>query len=116
MANGGEGLHRNRTQEVAGSSPASSTGERPAKQAFLFSRKATKLAENSTWSSFGQVARRNIDPSYHSFRRKCRFPAALPSRLTNSNRRPHSMNKGGASTGRSVHRSVMAGVGVGAGA
>ena len=30
------GFRRNRTQEVAGSSPASSTGERPAYAAFRF--------------------------------------------------------------------------------
>jgi len=48
---------RDRTQEVAGSSPASSTSKRPAQRAFSFSGLATKNSENAPWSSFGQVTR-----------------------------------------------------------
>jgi hypothetical protein len=36
MANGGDGFRRNRTQEVAGSSPASSTHESPANRKIWF--------------------------------------------------------------------------------
>jgi hypothetical protein len=42
MANGGEGRRRNRTQEVAGSSPASSTTERPAKAGLSSSVERTR--------------------------------------------------------------------------
>ena len=55
MARPGEASRVNRTQEVAGSSPASSTKKRPAQLAFLFSGLATKKSENAVWSSFGQV-------------------------------------------------------------
>jgi hypothetical protein len=46
-----------RTQEVAGSSPASSTSKRPAQRAFCFSWRTTSLARLARWSSFGQAAR-----------------------------------------------------------
>jgi len=55
MATGDEALHRNRTQEVAGSSPASSIAKRPANAAFMFSTMRTKTVEIDPWSSFGQV-------------------------------------------------------------
>src|SRR5204863_9213598 len=42
MASAGDAFRVNRTQEVAGSSPASSTSKRPARRAFLFSGLATK--------------------------------------------------------------------------
>jgi hypothetical protein len=54
------GERLDRTQEVAGSSPASSTKKRPAQRAFLFSGLATKSAENAPWSSFGQVAAKGL--------------------------------------------------------
>src|SRR5947207_9301938 len=50
------GERLDRTQEVAGSSPASSTKKRPANAGLLFSDLATKSSENAPWSSFGQVA------------------------------------------------------------
>src|SRR5439155_10222833 len=52
----------NRTQEVAGSSPASSTKKRPAQPVFLFSGLATKSCETAAWSSFGQVAAKALIP------------------------------------------------------
>src|SRR5947207_15095464 len=55
MANGGDGCRRNRTQEVAGSSPASSTTERPASVGLSLAMKETESAENGLvvrfWSS-----------------------------------------------------------------
>src|SRR5437588_8350334 len=56
VAKGDEASRVNRTQEVAGSSPASSTKKRPAQGVFLFSGLATKSCETAAWSSFGQVA------------------------------------------------------------
>jgi hypothetical protein len=44
MESAGEGSRANRTQEVAGSSPASSTGERAANAALSFSILETKKA------------------------------------------------------------------------
>src|SRR5207247_7009057 len=54
------GERLDRTQEVAGSSPASSTKKRPAQRAFLFSDLATESCENVPWSSFGQVAAKGL--------------------------------------------------------
>jgi hypothetical protein len=47
MANGGEALRRNRTQEVAGSSPASSIRKKPANARLWFSTTRTEMAEIS---------------------------------------------------------------------
>ena len=51
------GERLDRTQEVAGSSPASSTTERPAKAGLSFFTARTKRANSGPWSSFGQVDR-----------------------------------------------------------
>jgi hypothetical protein len=59
MAMGGEGFRRDRTQEVAGSSPASSTTEKACKsRPFIFATEA-EGAEMALWSSFGQVPPEN---------------------------------------------------------
>ena len=50
-----EAVRRDRTQEVAGSSPASSTKERPAKADLLSVLKTALFGETSLWSSSGQV-------------------------------------------------------------
>jgi hypothetical protein len=52
MATDGEASHVNRTQEVAGSSPASSIRKRPAQRAFLFSsdEKMRKRVTVKVWS------------------------------------------------------------------
>jgi len=50
MEAGGEGFHRNRTQEVAGSSPASSTRKSPANGPLPFPIATTKMAEMGLWS------------------------------------------------------------------
>jgi hypothetical protein len=56
VATGGDDHRPNRTQEVAGSSPASSISGRPAKPGFSFSEETTEAVENRPWSRFGQVA------------------------------------------------------------
>jgi hypothetical protein len=46
-----EAFRRDRAQEVAGSSPASSTKERPAKAGLLFVLKTALFGETGLWSS-----------------------------------------------------------------
>jgi WD40 repeat protein len=51
----GEAFHRNRTQGVAGSSPASSIPKRPANAGFTIFSMRTKLGKIDPRSSFGQI-------------------------------------------------------------
>src|SRR5437868_2067539 len=54
METGGDAFRLHRTQEVAGSSPASSTPERPANAGLSFSPARTRSGEIGAWSSLGQ--------------------------------------------------------------
>jgi hypothetical protein len=56
-----------RTQEVAGSSPASSIHERPAIAGLLFSTGGMKTARIGPWSSFGQVGGQPRSPGGRRF-------------------------------------------------
>jgi len=56
----GKELDLNRTQEVAGSSPASSISESPAKAGVSSARDPEIDAKVASWSSFGQVAPRGL--------------------------------------------------------
>ena len=53
------GERLDRTQEVGGSSPPSSTHKRPAHAGLLFSKEQTKSCESAAWSSFGQISVRD---------------------------------------------------------
>jgi hypothetical protein len=61
MEAGDEGCHRNRTQEVAGSSPASSTHERPANAGL--SVVYAEIVEG-VWSSLGQIKSYNAPATW----------------------------------------------------
>ena len=54
MATADDAFRVNRTQEVAGSSPASSTSKRPAQRAFCSLYRRRKRPKLAAWSSFGQ--------------------------------------------------------------